>query len=212
MKTVGEILRDARIAKQLTLTDVEERTKIRLKFLDAIEKNDFTILPSLSYAKGFVKNYSEILGLDSKTVLAFFRRQIADVPKSSLLPKGVEEPLNRSYLQLTPGRFITLVVAALILLFLAYLGFQYRALQQSPTLIIDSPVNQAVVTDKRVEVLGKTDPDATVTINGVSVLVRGDGEFFDQVALESGVNKFTIVATSRFGKTTTDIREVGLKQ
>jgi cytoskeletal protein RodZ len=211
MRTVGEILRDARIAKQLKLTDIEQGTKIRLKFLEAIEADNFKIMPSLSYAKGFVKNYSEFLGLDSNITLAFFRRQTTDVPRSSLLPKGMEEPLNRSALQLTPGKFVGSIIAVFILLFLAYLGFQYHSLQQSPVLLIDSPADQAIVTEKRMEVFGKTDPDATVTINGVSVIVRGDGKFFDQIALDTGVNKITIVATSRLGKTTTAVREVGLK-
>jgi cytoskeletal protein RodZ len=212
MKTVGQILRDARIAKQLSLVDIEQGTKIRLKFLEAIEADDFVKMPSLSYAKGFVKNYSEFLGLESKTTLAFFRRQIADVPKSSLLPKGMEEPLNRSFFQLTPGKFIAFIIGILILLFLAYLGFQYRTLQEPPVLFIDSPSDQAVVAEKRIEVFGKTDPDATLTINGISVIVRADGKFFDQIALEGGVNKLTIIATSRLGKTTTIVREVGLKQ
>ena len=212
MNTVGGMLRDARNGRKLTLQDVEQGTKIRLKFLEAIENNDFSIMPSLSYAKGFVKNYSEFLGLNSTTMLAFFRRQTTDVPKSSLLPKGMEEPLNRSRFQLTPGRFVTIIVGVLIVLFLAYLGFQYWTLQQAPALSLDLPANQSVVSEKRIEVLGSTDSDATVTVNGVSVLVRGDGKFFDQVVLEPGVNKITVMATSRLGKTTTVIREVGLKQ
>jgi cytoskeletal protein RodZ len=212
MKTVGETLRETRIARGYTVHDVEQGTKIRSKFLEAIEINDFSKLPSLSYAKGFVKNYSDFLGLDSERTLAFFRRQTNETPRSSLLPKGMEEPLNRSLWQLTPGRFVALVVVGLVSLFLLYLGFQYRALQQPPTLAIDSPVNHAVVVDQRLEILGSTDPDATVTINGVSVLVRADGKFFDQVALVPGVNTFTIIATSRLGKSTTVIREVGVKQ
>jgi len=67
------------------------------------------------------------------------------------------------------------------------------------------------VSDPRLQILGNTDPDATVTINGVSVLVRGDGKFFDQVALNPGVNTFTIIATSRLGKSTTIIRDIGVK-
>jgi cytoskeletal protein RodZ len=211
MRTVGEMLREARERKSLPLEAVEEGTKIRLKFLKAIESNDFTQMPSLSYAKGFVKNYSEFLGLNSRTVLAFFRRQTVEVTRSSLLPKRIDEPLNRSLLQLTPGKFITLIVSVLVLLFLVYLGLQYQALQKAPTLIVDEPGHQVVVTDKRIDVLGKTDPDATVTINGVSVLVRSDGRFFDQINLDPGVNKLTIVATSRLGKTTTQLVEVGLK-
>jgi cytoskeletal protein RodZ len=211
MKTVGEMLREARVNKSLSLQEVEEGTKIRLKFLNAIESNDFSVMPSLSYAKGFVKNYSDYLGLNTNTVLAFFRRQTVEVPISSLLPKGMGEPLNRSSLQLTPGKFITLIAIVLVSLFLVYLGLQYRTLQQPPTLVIDDPKNQAVVTDKRIDILGKTDPDATITINGVSVLVRSDGKFFEQITLDPGVNKLSIVATSRLGKTTTQVIEVGLK-
>jgi cytoskeletal protein RodZ len=211
MKTVGEMLREAREHKSLSLEQVEEGTKIRLKFLTAIESDNFSTMPSLSYAKGFVKNYSEFLGLNSRTVLAFFRRQTVEISKSSLLPKGMEEPLNRSAMQLTPSRFVTLIVVVLVSLFLIYLGLQYRTLQQAPTLVIDEPKNQAVVTDKRVDVLGTTDADATLTINGISTLVRSDGKFFDQIHLEPGVNTLTIVATSRLGKTTTRVVEIGLK-
>ena len=211
MKTVGEVLRETRVERGYSIYDIEQGTKIRAKFIEAIEANDFSKLPSLSYAKGFVKNYSDFLGLDSNKILAFFRRQTNETPKSSLLPKGMEEPLNRSVLQLTPGRFIALIIIGLVVLFLMYLGFQYRALQQPPKLVIDSPVNHLVVSDPRLQILGSTDPDATVTINGVSVLVRDDGKFFDQVALDPGVNTFTITATSRLGKSTTITRDVGVK-
>lgn len=211
MKTVGGILREKRESRGLSLATVEQATRIREKFLEAIENDDYSSLPSIAYAKGFVKNYSDYLGLDTTTVLAFFRRQTTETPKSSILPKGVSEPLNRSSFQLTPAKFVALIVVSLLTIFLGYFGFQYKRLQQAPGLTIETPVHQAVISERRVDVLGKTDPDATVTVNGISVLVRGDGKFFDQVTLEPGVNKITIVATSRFGKSTTVVREVGLQ-
>jgi len=211
MKTVGSILQEARISQKISLEQAETATKIRMKFLQAIESDEYSGLPSLSYAKGFVKNYSEYLGLDSGRVLAFLRRQTAEETRSSLLPKGVSEPLGKSLFQLTPGNFLAGILAALVLIFLGYLGFQYRKLNQPPGLSVDSPTNQLVTNERRVDILGKTDPDATVTVNGINVLVRGDGKFFDQIQLDSGVNKITIVATSRFGKTTTVVREVGLQ-
>lgn len=209
MKTTGAILREARELKGLSLSDVEDATKIRVKFLEAIERDAFGEIPSLSYAKGFVKNYSEFLGLNSHTVLAFFRRQTTDVPKSSLLPTGVTQPLNRSFFQLTPAKFIAFIVSSLVVVFLLYLGIQYRTIGRDPQLIIESPVSGVVVSGKRIDIIGKTDPDATVTVQGISVLVRSDGKFFDQVALEPGVNKITVTATSRFGKVVTQTREVG---
>jgi len=164
MKTVGSILHEARILKKLSLEQAEQATKIRLKFLQAIEADDYSGLPSLSYAKGFVKNYSEYLGLDSEMVLAFFRRQTAEVTRSSLLPKSMSEPLGKSLFQLTPGKFLAGILVVLVFIFLGYLGLQYRKLNQSPGLSIDSPTNQLVVHERRVDIFGKTDPDATVTV------------------------------------------------
>jgi len=209
MKTVGSILKEARTAKKLSLEQAETATKIRLKFLRAIESDDYTDLPSVSYAKGFVKNYSEYLGLDSTKVLAFFRRQTTDVSRTSLLPK--KDTMASSGFHLTPGRFLAGILIALALIFLGYLGLQYRKLKQPPGLSVDAPAGDLVVHERRLDILGSTDPDATVTINGMTVLVRQDGKFFDQVSLENGVNKITVVATSRFGKTTTIVRDVGLQ-
>ncbi len=211
MKTVGSILKEARIAKNLTLTDVEKVTKIRAKFLDAIEQDAYQLLPSPIYAKGFVKNYGEYLGLDSSRVMAFFRRQTIDIKRSSLLPNKSED-IGSKGLRITPGSFIAFVVGAFILVFLIYFGLQYQKLYMPPTLAVTTPVQESIVKEKKLDILGTTNPDATVIVNGISVTVRSDGNFFTQITVEPGVNTITILATSRYGKTTTVTRKVGLQQ
>lgn len=201
MKTVGSILKESRIAKGYSLEQVEKATKIRSKFLEAIESDDYSGLPSPAYAKGFVKNYGDFLGLESSRVLAFFRRQTKEPSRSALLPKQQEE-LERKFFRLTPGRFLALFVLSLIVIFLLYLGIQYRTFQSAPRLTLDS-LKESIVSQRRVDVMGITDPDATVTVNGISVLIRSDGRFFDQVNLDEGENTIIIVSTSRYGKTTT---------
>lgn len=208
MKTVGAVLRESRLSKGYSLADIERATKIRAKFLEAIEEDDFGRIPGGSYAKGFVKNYAEYLGVSTSTILAFFRRQTREAPRGAIVPRGLAKPLNRSFI-LTPGRFLALVVSVLVIIFLTYLGWQYRQIQLAPPLSLESPKEEFVSEEARLEVIGSTDPDATVTVNGVSVLVRSDGRFFDQVKLELGVNTITIAATSRFGKATTITRDVG---
>jgi cytoskeletal protein RodZ len=202
MKTVGSILKEARIAQHLTLEDVEKVTKIRAKFLDAIENDAYQLLPSPIYAKGFVKNYGEYLGLDITHVMAFFRRQTVDVKRSAILPNKSEDIGSKS-LRITPGRFVV---------FLVYFGFQYRKLYMPPPLTISAPSQESIVKEKKLDILGTTNPDATVTVNGASVTVRSDGRFFTQILVEPGVNTITILATSRFGKITTIVRKVGFQQ
>lgn len=208
MKTVGSILRQARLAKKITYDQVEAATKIRAKFLEAIEVDDYSTLPSQAYAKGFVKNYGEFLGIPSATILAFFRRQTKEIGKSAILPKGVARSLNRTWFQLTPGKFLVFLFVGLVSAFLVYLSLQYRQLQNPPRLTIETPSENALITTKKTEALGTTDPDATVTVNGISVLIRSDGKFFDQVTLEPGSNTITVTATSRYGKSTTVTRHV----
>ena len=208
MKTIGQMLQEKRVADGLSLEQVEKETKIRKKFLLAIESDNYASIPSQAYAKGFVKNYSEYLGFNSRTMMAFFRRQTAEAPKSSILPKGVAEPLNRSRITLTPSRFLVIVVVILLSAFLLYFGSQYRKLQIPPAVSLESPKQNLVTSDNRVDVIGTTDPDATVTINSIGVLVRSDGKFFDQVQLFPGNNTVTVMVTSRYGKTTNITRTV----
>ncbi len=208
MKTVGSILREAREAKHFTFNEIEAATKIRAKFLEAIEADDYSTLPSQAYAKGFVKNYAALLGIPESTILAFFRRQTQEIGRSAILPKGVAASLNRTWFQLTPGRFLMFLFVGLVGTFLVYLGLQYRQLRSPPGLTIEAPKEDTTVTTKKVDVLGATDADATVTVNGISVLVRSDGKFFDQVTIEPGGNTITVTATSRYGKATTVTRSV----
>lgn len=211
MKTVGSMLREARLKKGVTPQGVEQAIKIREKYILAIEEDNFGALPSPSYAKGFVRNYAEYLGLPTDAIMAFFRRQMTDVTRASLLPKGVSDPLNAPFVHLTPGRFMGLLVALLFMVFMLYLGTQYFKIGKAPPLTLTSPVNQQIVESSRVVVEGKTKPDTTVLINGISTIVRDDGRFYEQVAVEPGVNKITVTATSRFGKVTTLTREVGFQ-
>lgn len=209
MKTVGQLLRETREAKNLSIEEVAKATKIQKKYLLAVEADDFKQIPSQAYASGFVKNYSEFLSLNSRHIMAFFRRQTREVSKTSLLPQKEQTPLRKSLYTLTPSRFIMLLVTVLLLLFVGYFSLQYIQLQQPPMLTIQNPKeSEIIVESQRVDILGQTEPDATVSINGIGVLVRADGKFFDQIQIFPGDNTVTITATSRYGKTTTLTRLV----
>lgn len=209
MKTVGQLLKETRTEKGLTVDQVAKATKIQKRFIEALESDEFKLIESQAYTIGFVKNYSEFLGLNSRHTLAFLRRQTREVSKTALLPKKTEESLHSSRLRLTPSRFIVFFVLFLLLIFVGYFTFQYQRLQSPPTLIIEQPKEVEIKTSApRIEILGQTDPDATISINGIGVLVRNDGKFFDQVPVFPGENTISITATSRYGKTTQMVRQV----
>ncbi|MEI3610860.1 helix-turn-helix domain-containing protein [Pseudogracilibacillus sp. SO30301A] len=69
---IGEILREARLAKNLSLDDVQEMTKIQKRYLAAIEQDEFHALPGRFYARAFIKEYAQAVGLDPTEVLQDF--------------------------------------------------------------------------------------------------------------------------------------------
>lgn len=69
MNEIGEILKEARIEKGYTLDDLQQTTKIQKRYLQAIEVGNTEILPGRFYARAFVKQYADIVGLDGEQLL-----------------------------------------------------------------------------------------------------------------------------------------------
>lgn len=68
-KTIGEVLRLARINQGLSLEELQEKTEIQLHFLEAMEADDFDQLPSTFYARSFLRKYAWAVELDERIVL-----------------------------------------------------------------------------------------------------------------------------------------------
>lgn len=69
---IGNLLRQARETRLLTTKDVEEATKIRRKYLEALENEQFHFLPDRSYVRCFLGTYSRFLRLDTSDLLKEF--------------------------------------------------------------------------------------------------------------------------------------------
>ena len=66
MFDIGSSLREARLRQELDFPELEERTKIRPKYLRALEDERFDILPAPTYVRGFLRSYAQALGLDGQ--------------------------------------------------------------------------------------------------------------------------------------------------
>lgn len=69
---IGETLKEARIEKGLSLDDIQEMTKIQKRYLLAIEQDDYESLPGRFYARAFIKEYAQAVGLDYEVLLHGF--------------------------------------------------------------------------------------------------------------------------------------------
>lgn len=198
MRKISEILKESRLKKHLTLVDVERDTKIKKQFLEYLERGEFKKLPSESYALGFVKNYASYLGLSQTTAAALFRRE-NESSKVDIMPsyKKKNQAASRKFLLRSPRGFFIL---GIIIVVAVYLGFQFSFLFVGPKLSVTQPKKDAVIESNVVEVEGKTDPYATVTVNGEEVYVDLSGSFRKTLYVYSGDSEIVVVSKNRYGK------------
>jgi len=199
MRTVGEILSTKRKELGLSLDDIEEETKIRRKYLEAIEKNEFSRIAEGPIVKGFVRNYSLALGLSPENILAIFRRDFRENEKGQIVPRGMIEPLDEKNFWWTPKTTVVTATAILIATVIIFFTRQYLSFFSAPPLEISSP-KEGQVSKEKVVVSGKTDKDATVKIDGALVSIAEDGSFKEEIVLPRGENVVTVESANRQDK------------
>lgn len=96
-KSIGETLRDARIAKGYTLDDLQQTTKIQKRYLIAIEDENFSDLPGDFYVRAFIKQYADTVGLDGGELLDQYADQLPSTKTQEYVDRVNEEnPSTRS--------------------------------------------------------------------------------------------------------------------
>ena len=110
--TLGETLRDAREKKGIALDQAGEDTRIREKFLRALEADDWQSLPGAVYTRGFLRNYGEYLALDIEELMAAFQ---SERPLQNDTPQRLDpiKPIERGALIFTPKLVVPAVMRLL---------------------------------------------------------------------------------------------------
>src|SRR5436309_14361458 len=116
MADIGSTLREARVRARIDITEVEMRTKIRAKYLRAIENEEWDLLPGHVYVKSFLRTYGDFLGLDSRMLIDDFKRRYEPSDPEprpiSSLSRERERPVRGPVLP--PGALIRLVLVVLV--------------------------------------------------------------------------------------------------
>lgn len=89
---VGKKLHEARTRKKLSLSEVEAETKIRARYLQAIENEDWDQLPEDTYARAFIRTYGHFLGLDGDRLAEEHRRSRGSARPGERLPRVDPKP------------------------------------------------------------------------------------------------------------------------
>lgn len=198
MQTAGLLLKEARESRNKSIVQISKQTRIKEKFLAAIESSEWAVLPNFSVALGFARNYAQEVGLNPEHVVALIRRDF---------PQYQASFAKRGEISLTPKVFWTprMTIFAAVVITLLVLGFylirQYMLFAAPPPIEIDSITGNE---KGGFLISGKTVPSATLEVNGRSVLVEDDGSFEVVLNKEDAPGlEVEIQAISRTGKKTT---------
>lgn len=86
MAEIGETLRDARMRARIDVSEIEAKTKIRAKYLRALENEEWGLLPGPTFVKSFLRTYAQALGLDGKALVEEYRLRYENPSEATLEP------------------------------------------------------------------------------------------------------------------------------
>jgi cytoskeletal protein RodZ len=201
--SLPERLYAARERKGVDLYRAERDTKIRSRYLAALERGDYKELPGAVYTKGFLRNYALYLGLDPDEILVQWRRERGDgSPAQPVIsvPRPIAPP--RRGLTFSPGVVVAALLTVVVLLVGAYLAVQILRYNKPPTITVTTPAVATLTVDEGTAsyvLMGTTIPGGTVTVEaaGGSRQASADstGAWSVEVDLRRGKNQFKIDAT-----------------
>jgi cytoskeleton protein RodZ len=212
----GETLRGQREKKGITLEQAASDTRIREKFLKALEDSDYQTLPGAVYTKGFLRNYAEYLELPAEELVVQFHqeRDQPDVPRTF---KPLNPIARRSYV-FTPAVLVPVVVLAGIVLFVSYLYYQFVSFAVPPRIEVTEPATDAIAQSADFVVKGRTVPDGRVTVQVfpgpqtiADIKPNADGSFVVNVQLSRGSNHIVVEVLDTTGKVARVSRTVRLE-
>jgi cytoskeletal protein RodZ len=194
MKTVGQIIRAARQQRSFSVEQLSHLTKIDAKYIGALESDRYSDLPSETFAKGFIRNLSQRLGLNPDELVAIYRRDYRQpdrARKTRSHPKISIPGISSQVLPFFLGGIV----------FIIYLIFQFRAILTPPKLEISRPASASVLVSP-IEIEGNTAIDATVYVNeDTQVKPDSTGHFLARINLPVGQTILEIKSVNRFSRT-----------
>ncbi len=197
MLTTGQVLQKERERKNLTLEDVEKATRIRKKSLIDIEAGNFKKFASKTYVLGVIRSYGDFLDLDADRLAAFFRREYERSDESHF-----KRRVQRQELTSNRKRVFALIIAVVLVFFGAYFAYQVKIYLTPPKVVILSPKKTTYKNEQKIELVGQTEKEATVLVNGDRIYTDANNIFKTFVPLAQKENNVHIEVTGANGRKT----------
>src|SRR5688500_18292441 len=133
MFEIGNSLREARLRRELELTDAEHGTKIRGKYLRALEDERFELLPAHTYVKGFLRSYADYLGLDGQLYVDEYNSRYVIGEEEAPLRARRVPAAKRRQADRRESRVVVVALAAIALVtFLVIAAWRFGGPEEEP--------------------------------------------------------------------------------
>lgn len=198
-QTLGKILSRKRKRMKLSILEVEMATKIRSKYLIALEQDDWFSLPAHTYTKGFVSRYAKFLGLDQVKIMKCYREERINFTNTTNLINPTSKLEEKRFL-ITPKVVIPSVIGLALVAIFSFIIYQVYGFAAAPALVLTSPDNNSVYENELIDIRGVTDGEASVYINDEEITVSSEGKFVREFKLHSGVNVIEVRAVNKAEK------------
>ena len=204
--SLGEELRTARRNKNIHINEAARRLNIRKDYLLALEADDFEALPSGLCGKNFLKRYATFLGLSPIEINRLLAG--AERTKTSDPNPFSQKIIDQKKFIIFPKIARNLLLSLAILACFLYLIFYFNNIFSPPELAVSQPDRNILVKESSILVIGQSETEAEVKINGELILMDEDGNFSKLINLKKGVNPLEISAKKKYSRENLIIRQV----
>jgi transcriptional regulator with XRE-family HTH domain len=201
-KTLGERLREIRERAGISIEEIATAIKVNKKYLMCIEADNYEDMPSDIYVRGFLKNYSNFLGIEAEDVLKIYKKErgIESNIKKKNEGKKQKKKIKIPTIVLSSRVIFGVLFGLFVLVISWYFYKEAGQFSETPRLLISKPINNSITKQSSTELVGLTDIGNKVTINGRIIFVNEKGEFREQVTLKNGINELVVSAVNKFNK------------
>jgi cytoskeletal protein RodZ len=202
---LGQLLRKARMDRKISLDDLQESTKIRKRYLEAIEDGNYKVLPGSFYVRAFIKSYAEAVGLDPIDVLNMYQSAIPSLEpekpavdtirtKRTVTTKNTDK-LSRWASNIMMISFVVLILG--VIYYYAYQNYKGSPAKvsptgQSPRLTDTTDPKANTATDKKPQALPTPSPSLAPTPTPVSAQT-----VVQFSSSEKGVDNYTVTGAAK---------------
>lgn len=207
-ENISEQLRAARKAKNLKLEDAAKKLNISRKYLEALEKDEYDKLPPGVYGKNFLREYAVFLGLDYDELAKAFTAENQTKQSGGRQELFSKQVVKSRHFMAAPKIIKNAAIIAAAAVCFIYLGYRLEKIVSPPNLSIYKPTENFITEKNSLEIIGKTEKEARIIINGELILSNAAGDFNKTINLKNGINIITITASNKYGRDNTIVKQV----